>query len=218
MISRKKGRFISVEGGEGVGKSYFIQALRKELDAHLGYAVRVTREPGGTPIAEKIREIFISPPQGEALDIRTEFLLISASRAQHVKEIIFPSINSGHWVLCDRFIDSSRVYQGMIGGLRDDALEQVASFSAQGLEPDVTFLLDCDVETALARIQKRAKELGATANRFDCEQKEFHEKVRAGFLTLTKKFPERFFILNAELQIEELIEKSMAFIKTRLMY
>ncbi len=189
------GVFITFEGGEGVGKSSLITALQSWLIA-IGKDVVLTREPGGTPLATRIRELFVSPPTGEKLTPESEFCLVSASRAQHVAHVVLPALASNKIVLCDRFADSSRVYQGEIGGLSPEVMEPVIKFTTFGREPDLTILLDCDVDVALGRLQKRAEAKGETS-RFDQAGKVFHERLRIGYAKLQKQFAYRMHVINA---------------------
>ncbi len=190
------GIFITLEGGEGVGKS----SLSKKLVGWLEKAnlsVVETREPGGTVLADEIRKLFKAPPSEEELLIKTESLMVSAARAQHVSQLISPSLKSGKWVICDRYVDSTRVYQGLLGGIALNDLEWLIKFSTEGLEPELTFLLDCPVEVSAKRISKSTSGRD-DASRYDQAHQSVHERLRSGFRKLAGFYPSRFYILNAE--------------------
>lgn len=209
------GRFITIEGGEGVGKSVFANLLSQNLE-RMDIAHLRTFEPGGTPTANRLRQAFIHPPKEDPLVIEAEFCVISGARAQHVKRKIIPSLEQGLWIICDRFADSSRIYQGSIGGIGDDILERVITFTCFGIEPDLTFVLDCDVETSMKRIQMRNKdELASNQSRFDQESRDFHTRVRDGFLALKQKFPQRIEVLDANVEPETLAEQAIECIRGR---
>lgn len=234
------GTFITIEGGEGVGKSLFVKNLSNALSA-AGVALVTTREPGGTPTADKVREIFARPAAGDPLSMEAEALLVSASRAQHVSRLIRPALSAGKWVLCDRFADSTRVYQGKIGGIPRAALEQMILFSTGGLGPHLTFLLDCDVDVSLARLQvrsgaaaeksKAADDLGRgrgeqgdrveqlspdlEVKRYDSAKRSFHERLRLCYNELAAENPERIVILNAEGAPEDIANAAMSVIRER---
>lgn len=192
-------RFVTLEGGEGVGKSTLLHGLIQWLKSKNIHAIS-TREPGGTLIADEIRRIFKSPPHGEEFYPETESLLVSAARAQHVTQVIQPALKQGKWVVCDRFADSTRVYQGILGGVPMNELEWLIKYSTKGIEPDLTFLLDCDVTTAAGRIGGRGvmKNDDDTA-RYDQASEQVHERLRQGFRRVAGFFPSRFYILDASL-------------------
>lgn len=206
-----KGFFITVEGGEGVGKSSFMAALSKALQDRFIPLV-TTREPGGTPIAEKLRDIFNNPVLEEAFCVEAEFMLISAARAQHVLHKIKPALTSEKWVLCDRFIDSSIVYQGFVGGLNLDFMEKVNHQCTFGISPDVTFLLDCPFEVSASRVKAR-NESSLTSTRYDALGSGFHLKVRQSFLDLAEKHKNRFVVLDAQKSLDNLIKDAISKLK-----
>jgi len=208
------GVFITFEGGEGVGKSSLITAIQSWLTA-TGRDVVLTREPGGTPLATRIRELFVSPPANEKLTVESEFCLVSAARAQHVSHVILPALASNKIVLCDRFADSSRVYQGEIGGISSEIMEQIIGFTTFGREPDLTILLDCDVDVAMKRLQKRANAKGE-ASRFDQAGRSFHERLRAGYGRLQKRFAHRIHVINAAQEPEAVLASAKKLIAERL--
>jgi dTMP kinase len=188
----ERGRFISFEGPEGAGKSTQMRVLRAWLEAR-GVRVVTSREPGGTPIGEGIREILLRPDAYAMLGT-TEALLMSASRAQHAGELIRPALESGAWVLCDRYADSTLAYQGGGRGLDRAALRAIQAFATQGVWPELTLLLDLPVEIGLARRWGDA----AGTNRLDAESVAFHEAVRAEYLVLASAEPERWALIDAK--------------------
>ena len=183
-------RLITLEGGEGAGKTSAIAAIRDRLQA-AGHDVVLTREPGGTPLAERIRELLLNP-QDEALAPETELLLMFASRAQHVREVVRPALRRGAFVVSDRFTDSSYAYQGAGRGLDPEwiaALER----RAVGVKPGLTLLLDLDVREGRARTAGR----DLWPDRIESEQDDFFERVRAGFRARAAAEPQRFRVIDA---------------------
>lgn len=184
------GRFVTFEGGEGAGKSTQIGRLAETLRrAHL--SVVVTREPGGTPGAEAIRELLLGGPPDHWLPL-TEALLVLAARADHVSRRIQPALAAGDWVMCDRFTDSTRVYQGIAGGLGLPRVERLHKAAFGSLRPDLTLILDVPVEVGLTRRRQ-----AAGGNRYEAMDREFHERVRRGFLALAGREPERCVVIDA---------------------
>lgn len=190
----KKGMFITFEGADGAGKSTQLKKVANWLK-ELGYEVICTREPGGTPNAEKLREVVLDP----ALTIgdRTETLLYLASRAEHVRELIKPSLEAGKIVLCDRFSDSTFVYQGLVRGLGIENIKSLNDFATGGIEPKFTIVLDGDP----LKLAERRKERGEI-DRLELEGLDFQVKVREGFLALAAKKPDCLKLVNA-LALEE---------------
>ena len=190
-----RGRFITLEGAEGVGKSTQSQALQAFLESR-GVPLLVTREPGGTPLAERIRELLLSrdhPP----MHPDTELLLMFAARAEHLRTRILPALEAGTWVLCDRFTDATYAYQGGGRGL-DPARIAVLEDWVQGtVRPDLTLLLDVDVRTGLARARGRGE-----ADRFEQEAVDFFERVRATYLERARSAPERYTVIDAGQSLE----------------
>ena len=183
-------RLVTLEGGEGAGKTSAIAAIRDRLQA-AGHEVVLTREPGGTPLAERIRELLLNP-QDEALAPETELLLMFASRAQHVREVVRPALRRGAFVVSDRFTDSSYAYQGAGRGLDPEwiaALER----RAVGVKPGLTLLLDLDVREGRARAAGR----DLWPDRIEREQDDFFERVRAGFRARAAAEPQRFRVIDA---------------------
>lgn len=191
------GRFITFEGGEGVGKSTNIEYCRQLLEQK-GLEVIVTREPGGTEVAEIIREELLKKPHKERMCDITELLLVFAARAQHIEALVKPALERGCWVLCDRFTDSTIAYQGYGRGLAITLIEQLKLIAQQGIEPDKTFLLDAPVDVGMNRARARGP-----ADRFEVEQLDFFNRVREGFLAIAKKFPERVQLINAAQALEQ---------------
>jgi dTMP kinase len=183
-----RGLFITFEGGEGTGKSTQIGALRDRLTA-LGVAVRATREPGGTPVGDRVRDILLDPAL-LGMDPWAEVFLYEASRAAHVAGVVLPALERGETVLCDRYADSTLAYQGYGRGLDLVALRVMNDRATRGLVPDLTVVLDTDAATGLSRATRHG------ADRLESEQIEFHEAVRTGFLALAACEPERFVVID----------------------
>ncbi len=193
------GLFITVEGTDGSGKSTQI-ALMAEYLRKMGHEVVLTREPGGTNISEKIRSIILDPENRE-MGYIAEALLYASSRAQHVAELIKPSVEQGKVVICDRFVDSSYVYQGFGRGIDMQILESVNKIAMDGMFPDITFFFDISPEVALER---RIQATGA--DRIENEKMEFHMKVYRGYKSLAAKDPDRIKVIDADRSIEEIAE------------
>ena len=192
-----EGIFITIEGGDGSGKSTQIDLLMQYFDTH-GYEVLLTREPGGTVISEKIREIILDKDHMEMADM-TEALLYAASRAQHVQEFIIPNVKMGKVVICDRYVDSSVVYQGHARGLGIDAVEAINHYATLGLTPNLTILLDLPPEIGLAR-----KKNQQALDRLELASDSFHIKVNEGYRILAKRHPERILSVDATKSIEDI--------------
>ena len=196
---------ISLEGGEGAGKTSVIEQIKAHLESK-GISHLITREPGGVPISEKIREIILDNANHE-MDHRTEALLFAAARRQHLIEKVIPAIESGiEVIIFDRFVDSSMVYQGYVRGIGVEEVYQMNLFATEGFLPDLTLYLDLDPEIGLARINSNPDR---EINKLDLETLEFHKKVREGYLELAGKYPERVRIIKAENSIEEVCEESV---------
>ncbi|NKI17325.1 dTMP kinase [Spongiibacter sp. KMU-166] len=185
-----RGRFISLEGGEGVGKSSNIAFIVDWL-TDAGIPFIQTREPGGTPLAEEVRELLLRP-RDEGMTELSELLLVFAARAQHLHTKIEPALAAGTWVLCDRFTDATFAYQGYGRGLSRDTIEQLQQMVQGARRPDLTLLLDAPVEVGMARAGERGE-----LDRFEQEQHSFFERVRAGYLALAEADPQRFSIIDA---------------------
>lgn len=195
------GKFITFEGGEGSGKTTVLSRL-SEIMMQQDIPFTVTREPGGIEIAEKIRTIILDPAN-TAMDGRTEALLYAAARRQHLAEKVIPALRQGIHVFCDRYIDSSLAYQGHARGLGIDHILSVNSFATEGKMPDRTFYLDIEPEKGLARIEANQ---GREVNRLDLEGLNFHHKVREGYHLIAKSFPDRIVVINADRDIETVVE------------
>lgn len=192
--SPSRGRFITFEGGEGAGKSTQIKHLADRL-AEANIRTVATREPGGSPGAEIMRHLVLSGV-GKVLGADLETLLFAAARADHVKLVIEPSLSRGVWVLCDRFSDSTRVYQGSVGRVDPMLIEALDRVTIDGLRPDLTLVLDVPVEVGLARAAQRRGD--AEPDRFESEDVAFHDKLREGFRALTESDPERCVLVDAD--------------------
>ncbi|MCR5692656.1 MAG: dTMP kinase [Bacilli bacterium] len=203
--------FITFEGGEGAGKSTAIKRIVEKLTSE-GYEIVLTREPGGTPIAEEIRNVILDK-KNTAMDPRTEALLYAASRRQHLVEKVIPALKEGKLVLCDRFIDSSLAYQGGAREIGIDNVYNMNLFATEGMLPDLTILFDIKPEEGLARIAANSQR---EVNRLDVEKLAFHNKVRDSFHELAKKFPQRFVIIDASKGPDEVFEESYKAIEARL--
>lgn len=193
-----RGRFVALEGGEGVGKSTQGRLLAASLRAR-GLEVVTTREPGGTAGAEAIRTMLLST-EGEGWGARAEALLFAAARADHVEKLIRPSVARGAWVVCDRFVDSSRAYQGGGSGLSDADVMELHRIGSAGLLPDVTILLTVRPEISAARLAMRD---GNAADRIGGRGEEYHGRVAAAFRRFAEREPDRFAVVDAEGSPEE---------------
>lgn len=186
-----RGRFIALEGGEGTGKSTQSQLLAEALERR-GLTVEVTREPGGTPGAEAIRALLLHPP-GEGWGAEAEALLFAAARADHVARRIRPALEAGRWIVCDRFVDSSRAYQGGAGGLGEQAIVALHQIGSHGLRPDLTLLIEVDEQTALQRIAARD---GGGADAIGGRDPAYHRKVAQAFRSFAEADPAGFALID----------------------
>jgi dTMP kinase len=194
-----RGYFITFEGTEGSGKSTQIEILARHLIRH-GHKVVTTREPGGTAFGEQIRRVLLSV-KNHRLDPRAELFLYLASRTQHLEEVILPAMKKGKIVLCDRFSDATVAYQGFGRRLDMKVVRTAVGYAAKGLSPDLTLLLDLDVRLGLARVKDRGR-----SNRLDREQREFHQRVRVGYLRLARSESGRIKIVEASQSPREVAE------------
>lgn len=192
------GRFIAFEGGEGAGKSTQARMLADALRKR-GLTVDVTREPGGTPGAEAVRALLLDPP-GDGWGAQAEALLFAAARADHVATRIRPAMDEGTWVVCDRFVDSSRAYQGGAGGLGDGAITALHDFGSDGLRPDITILLEVDEASVSDRIAQRD---GDTSDAIGGRSADYHRKVLASFHALAEADPDGFAIVDGNGDLAE---------------
>lgn len=204
------GRFITLEGGEGAGKSTNAAYFAKRLEA-AGITLCVTREPGGTKLGEQIRELLLDPSSKD-MHADTELLLMFAARAQHLNEIILPALHAGDWVLCDRFTDATYAYQGGGRGIDRQRIAELEAWVQQGFQPDMTILFDLPVETGLARAGKRGE-----LDRFEQEQQSFFTAVRNTYLARAEQNPGRFRVIdaaqdlnNVQRQLDVLLEELLA--------
>ncbi len=197
------GFFITFEGVEGCGKTTQIKLLAELLTAR-GISTVLTREPGGCPIADKIRTILLDA-ENKALSPLAELMLYAAARAQHVTEVISPALESGKIVLCDRFCDATVAYQSFGRGIDRSVIDSLNSHACQGVTPDLTILVDCDPVIGLKRARLRIEATsGPREERFELEALAFHHRVRAGYLHLAAQEPHRFIIINGSVTIEEI--------------
>lgn len=195
-----RGRFITFEGIDGAGKSTHLKTVQAWLEAH-GPKVIVTREPGGTPVGEAIRKLLLD--RTSDMNAETETLLMFAARREHIARTIQPALERGDWVLCDRFTDATRAYQGGGRGVPMERIERLAEWVQQGLEPDLTFLFDVSVPTARERMGNRSP-----ADRFEGEEGAFHEKVRRVYRELAARYPNRITVIDAGQRSDE-VKKSL---------
>ena len=192
------GRFITLEGIEGAGKSTIARLVCDWLAAR-SISVRLTREPGGTPLAERVRQIVLERGE-EKLSPVTETLLVFSARAIHVENLIQPTLARGEWVVCDRFTDATRAYQGSGRGVDLAWIDSLAKVVHSGLEPDCTLLLDLPPAVGLGRARQRS---GLAADRFEAETEVFFTKVRDGYLELARREPHRVRVIDAALELEQ---------------
>ncbi len=194
------GLFITFEGIDGSGKSTHLKRAVEWLrDA--GLAIRYTKEPGGTPLGEAIREIFLDPSR-DSMDGRVEAMLVFASRRVHLLEVVEPALAAGEHVLCDRFTDSSRVYQGVGRGLPDGWIDELDRLATGGKKPDHTLLFDLTPETAYARGQSPKRRARGDVDRIDAEELPFYQRVREAYLALVREEPERFHVIDSDGEAE----------------
>lgn len=206
------GIFITLEGPDGSGKTTALKAIFEELKTLTDKQIVSTREPGGSPIAEKIREIILDTAHTE-MDARTEALLYAASRRQHLVERVLPVLEAGDIVLCDRFVDSSIAYQGYARGIGETGIFTINNFATDGVQPDLTLYIDVPAEVGLRRIQKG---MGTREfNRLDQEKQSFHDKVRAGYLNIARENPTRIVTIDGTQTPEEVVADCMQIIKAR---
>jgi len=211
MEDRKmSGKFITIEGPDGAGKSTVIQQLVEKLNEEITVPIVTTREPGGIPISEKIREVILNPTH-TMMDERTEALLYAAARRQHLIEKILPALSNNQVVLCDRFIDSSIAYQGAARGIGIKEVRQINDFAIEGNYPDLTLYLDVEASIGLSRINKGRTE--ETLDRLDKESLEFHEKVRRAYLELLEAESDRIKKVDASQSIENVVNSCYNLIK-----
>lgn len=203
--------FITFEGGEGSGKSTALKEVASYFENN-NIPFILTREPGGTLISEQIRNVILAN-NNTSMDIKTEALLFAASRRQHLKEKIWPSLENNVNVLCDRYLDSSLAYQGYARGLGIEEVLNINNFATEKTFPDLTLFFDLDPKIGLERINKNSSR---EVNRLDLEKMTFHEKVRNGFLELSKMYKERYVIIDASKTKEEVVKDCIKVILERM--
>lgn len=192
-------RFITLEGIEGAGKSTQVDLICRQLE-DAGIKVCCTREPGGTRLAEGIRELLLDP--GQRIGAREELLLMFAARASHLAEVIIPALENGQWVICDRFTDASYAYQGAGRGLPVSAIRDLEQFVQGSLRPDLTLVFDLNVEEGLARAKNRGGQ-----DRFEREEFDFFERIRQAYLECASLHPQRYAIIDAGASLAEVTEQ-----------
>ncbi len=191
-----RGKFITVEGSEGVGKTTNINHVRALLEKH-GIEVVQTREPGGTPLGEEVRELLLDH-RHTGMSQDAELMLMFAARAEHLAQIILPALEAGKWVLCDRFTDASHAYQGGGRGISTERITALEQWVQKGLQPDLTLLLDIEPEIGLERAGKRGE-----LDRFEKEEIAFFHRVRQSYLDRAMEFPQRFRVVNTSKSLED---------------
>ncbi len=197
------GLFITFEGPDGSGKTTQMRRLGARLQ-HTGMKVVMTREPGGTSIGDRIRELVLSPHYDTMAD-ETEVLLYAASRAQHVREVILPALRDGCVVICDRFIDASLAYQGYGLGQLPEQIASISHYASSGLQPRRTYMLDVPTEISRQRLLSRAQDAGHEGlDRIERKEQQYHERVRQGFLTIASSEPHRVLLINANRKEEDI--------------
>jgi dTMP kinase len=214
-MSAERGRFLTVEGIEGVGKTTQMGRISTML-AERGIAHVVTREPGGTPLAEEIRDLVLKARE-EALSDAAELLLMFAARSVHLRNLIEPNLSLGRWVLCDRFTDATYAYQGAGRGLKESSIRQLERLVQGTRRPDLTLLLDVPVQLGLQRARERnaAAGIGHADDRFEAQRQEFFERVRAAYLARAAAEPGRIVIIDARRPADEVTERIAAVLASR---
>ena len=206
-----RGRFITFEGGEGTGKSTHAARLAERLKA-FGVGVHLTREPGGSPGAEIMRYVILSGV-AKPLGAEAEAMLFAAARDDHLKTVIRPALDRGVWVICDRFADSTRIYQGVAGDVDSRSIRAMERIVVGDTKPDLTFILDVPAKVGMQRATKRRGDTGA--DRFENEALAFHEKLRDGFLILAASEPERCVLIDATVPKEDVAEQIWRIVSQR---
>lgn len=204
-----RGFFITLEGGEGAGKSTQIKKLEEGLRAQ-GHDVLVTREPGGTPEGEALRDVFVKH-DGQDWPLTAQVLLMLNARALHIEKKIRPALEAGKVVICDRFIDSTRAYQGIVQGFGLDKIDEISRLCFGDFEPDLTFILDIDPEKGLARLSRRS-----AAEMFDKSGKSFHDELPGAFRQIAALYPERCVVVDASQPIDKVFARLMTVIEEKL--
>jgi len=208
--------FLTFEGIEGSGKSTIMERMAQQL-RNQGLSVRMTREPGGTAFGRELRRLLLDARSVD-FSVQAELLLFLADRAQHLQEVLMPTLGEGAILLCDRYADSTLAYQGYGRGMPLDRLMILNEFATGGLWPDMTLLFDVPVELGLARAGERNREEGTEVSegRFEAERLEFHQRVRAGYLELAAKHPKRYVVVDASAPTDAVLQQSLALVRARL--
>jgi dTMP kinase len=201
----EKLRFITIEGGDGAGKSTFIPVIKNFLEAR-GETVVLTREPGGTPLGEKLRDLLLT----HKMDLTAETLLMNAARAQHVSDVIAPALESGAWVICDRFIDSTNVYQGAAKGFAESSLRQLENIVLGDLRPGLTFVFDVPLHVSKARLAQTGK----VPDKFESENDDFKERVNKGYKDIVKKNINRCKLIDSSKSKDDTKEQVLFYLET----
>lgn len=205
------GLFITIEGPDGAGKTSVLNELYSRLQLTAKRSIVKTREPGGIPIAEKIRHVILDP-SNDRMDDRTEALLYAAARRQHLIEKVWPALDEDKIVLCDRFVDSSLAYQGAGRGIGIEEVAKINEFAIEGTTPDITLYLDVDSDTGLQRIMKnRTNQI----DRLDSEGLQFHQRVRHAYLKLAEENPDRIIKIDARKRLDEVVRACFCELLTR---
>ncbi len=211
MSAPTRGRFLAFEGGEGAGKSTQARLLAEYLQSK-GHAVDLTREPGGTPGAEAIRELLLNPP-GSGWQAEAEAMLFAAARSDHVAQRIRPALERGEWVLCDRFVDSSRAYQGGAGKLGDDTIQSLHTIGSGGMRPDLTILIQADGDKVVERLLARD---GDNSDAIGGRGVEYHTAVAKAFAELAKADPNGFAVIDGSGPIEDVHQAVINAVEQRI--
>ncbi|WP_018997028.1 dTMP kinase [Hirschia maritima] len=206
----QNGRFVTLEGGEGVGKSTLAQLLKVRLSEH-GINVVLTREPGGSIGGEEIRSLVLNPKSDDGWSALTQTLLFFAARSDHLDKIIAPALKRGDWVICDRFTDSTRAYQQVAGGVSSEIIEQLDQISVGDVQPDMTLILDMPVEDAVKRREARNGPMDA----FESKPLSFHKSVREAFRNLGETYSTRCHVLDAGQSPDEVLNQALKIIDER---
>lgn len=209
--------FVTIEGGEGAGKTTLIEKLSSVLKAH-GYDVVKTREPGGSRLSNQIRQWLLNRDSDLPIGYKAELLLFLSARAQHLEELIKPSLDQGKAIICDRFNDSTVVYQGLGRGLGMDYVKQLCDLVCENITPDVTFFLDVEPQVGLMRTRNASKENArhGEVDRIEAERLDFHERVRQGFLMLAKQNPTRIYVIDANQSEDAVFRQAKKLIEEKL--
>lgn len=207
------GKFISLEGGEGTGKTTQIERLKKHLTS-AGFDVLITREPGGTPVAEAVREIILRGDP-ESMDAKSEAMLLFAARRNHMEQVIKPSLEAGKWVISDRFADSTMAYQGFAGGVGENDINALYKWALGDFAPDLTLIFDIPVEIGLSRAGVRMAGEENAEDRFERMGNEFHNTMRQAYLDIAKSDPNRCEVIDVNSTIDDVEARIWKVIKSR---